>query len=102
MRSPVLLSLTTLVLVACAELRWAKPGVDATALQQDLDACRLQARAQVARSGPSLPPVTDPRFGTETGQAKQVDQPVREEELAHRCMRDKGYSLVPGLATEDK
>jgi len=102
MRSPALLSLTALVLVACAELRWSKPGADAAALQQDLDACRLQARAQVARSSPRLPPVTDPRFGTETGQSKQVDQPVREEDLAHRCMRDKGYSLVPGLATEDK
>lgn len=102
MRSPALLSLTALVLVACAELRWAKPGVDAAALQQDLDACRLRARAQVARSGPRLPPVIDPRFGTEVGQAKQVDQPVREEDLAHRCMREQGYSLVPGLATEDK
>lgn len=90
---PVLLALA---LAGCAELRWAKPGADALAIQEDLDGCRAQARVTAARTADlGMRPALDPRFGPETGATRRAEQPIQQEDQIQRCMRDKGYHLVP-------
>jgi hypothetical protein len=89
------LLLFAFALAACAELRWHKPGADAAALAADSAACRKQAREAAARAGYlGLPPVADPRFGTPSGPS-QAEQVMQERQAADRCMRERGYALVP-------
>jgi hypothetical protein len=92
------------VLIAgCAEMRWQKPGVEADAIDDQLHECiRLSRRerggvpAYYAAPEPQVV-FTGAAFGgptlqTRLGNAKAV---LRELELTDRCMREKGYTLVP-------
>ena len=76
-------------------MRWTGPGGDGSALQQDAKACRVIAAENAARRGTFSPPVTyDPRFGPAPGPT-QMDLRVQERQEEERCMREKGYTLVP-------
>ena len=90
------LLLSLLALSACADVRWAKPGVDAAELERDLAACRSLAADRAARQGALAPPspVLDPKFGSMPGPTP-MDLRVQERQHEERCMRAKGYSLVP-------
>ena len=97
--------LTTIALAACGEFHWHRPGADPGSVSADFEACRAQAQTQIGRAigiGPSISSRLDPRFGADTSQPGPADRRIQEQELADRCMRDKGYSLVPGVKTEDK
>ena len=90
------LFLTVLGLAACAELRWQNPDADAATLAADLEACRTLAQARIARTiGPAVPSRPDPRFGADAVQPSPADRRMQEQQVADRCMHDKGYSLVP-------
>lgn len=99
-----------LCLLGCAELRWEKSGADAEATTQDLDSCRAQARAGLARTTTMAPPtaivITPPGFDPVTGRfisapSAIVSGPsaaataIDEEDATNRCMRGKGYHVVP-------
>ena len=92
-RLPILI----LALVAgCAELRWAKPGADSSVLARDQTSGRALAREQIAlRYGPPVPGPGDVRFGPETSLPGPADRQMLEQQAFDRCMREKGYSLVP-------
>jgi hypothetical protein len=114
---PCIAVFATLGIFACAELRWEKAGADAETVAYDLGACRTQARSMVARSAPIAPPVSlgpatsrvqiDPKTGvvreapvgpTIAATGPQQGSPslaIEEQEAADRCMRAKGYHLVP-------
>src|SRR5512132_1431295 len=85
-----------LMLAACSELRWHKPGGDESALAHDLTNCRALAHEKAARAGNiGLPPATtDPRFGAPSGPT-QAEQRLQEQQAVDACMRDQGYALVP-------
>jgi hypothetical protein len=38
---------------------------------------------------------SDPRFGPDTGQPSPADRQLLESQAVDRCMRAKGYALVP-------
>ena len=102
-KAALLLLPTVLVLASCAELRWQKPGADAGMLSADFEACRTQAQVRIGRAiGPAIPSASDPRFGADISQPSPTDRRIQEQQLADRCMRDKGYTLVPGVKTEDR
>jgi hypothetical protein len=84
------------MLAACGELRWHKPGGDASDLAHDLTNCRALAHEKAARAGNiGLPPAaSDPRFGAPSGPT-QAEQRLQEQQAVDTCMRDKGYALVP-------
>jgi len=92
-RLPILI----LALVAgCGELRWAKPGTDSSVLARDQASCRALASESIMRRyGPPLPSRSDARFGPETGLPGPADRQMLEQQAFDRCMREKGYSLVP-------
>jgi hypothetical protein len=90
--------LAALLLAGCGELRWARPDGDASALARDEAGCRAAARESVQRQyGPPVPAYTrsDPRFGADTGQPSPADRQLLESQAVDRCMRGKGYALVP-------
>jgi hypothetical protein len=95
-----------LCLLGCAELRWDKAGADAEALAQDLESCRSQARATLSRSttiaspvivAPQIDPVSKQitTLGSAGQQPSLASRAIEEQEAADRCMRGKGYHLVP-------
>lgn len=98
--------IAVLALAGCAELRWDKPGADEAAVLKDLETCRGEARLRMARSTVLAPPVTvtvpvpgpDGRtvqHATVVSQPSSASLAIEEQEIADRCMRDKGYHLVP-------
>lgn len=93
----------SLILAACAELRWQKPGADEAQIQNDTGECRRKARLAAMRE-PSLRdhglpevvgtdrsgrPVVMPRSAPES------ERLLREQDYFTSCMREKGYRLVP-------
>lgn len=106
MRTYLALS-AALCLFACAELRWEKAGADTEAMARDMESCRSQARATLSRTATLAPPVIvtpqiDPvskQITTTLGSAGQqpsvASRAIEEQEVADRCMRGKGYHLVP-------
>lgn len=78
-------------LAACAapEVQWDKPGAGPTAVQEDTQRCRTQAR--LSQPPPHRIPAPSPSVTTQIMS--------REEELARhearqfqQCMRERGYS----------
>ena len=99
MRNAPLRSFATalaLVLAACGQLEWRKPGGDSTALARDLTNCRALAHDKAAHAGNIglPPPVSDPRFGPPPGPSL-AEQRLQEQQAVDACMRGKGYALVP-------
>lgn len=99
-----LLPLSALLLAAglagCGTVAWQKAGADDATANQDLHVCQREAQAHMARIyGPPLPvqgtPV-DPRFGgPEVLRPSPADRLLQEQQAVERCMRDRGYALVP-------
>jgi hypothetical protein len=90
--------LAAVLLAGCGEMRWAKPDGDASALARDETNCRAAARESVQRQYGSPVPAygrSDPRFGPDTGQPSPADRQLLESQAVDRCMRAKGYALVP-------
>jgi len=91
-----------LVLTACAELHWQKPGVDAAVLDKDLRECTQLARLEARRE--ELPRLDSPLMIRADPQGRPVVVPsgtrdterfLREQDLTGACMRRRGYALVP-------
>ena len=90
------LLLVAFALASCAEVGWHKAGGDAAALPNDLANCRVFAQGRISRTlGPPVPASTDPRFGADMTQRSGAARLIEEQELVDRCMREKGYTLVP-------
>lgn len=95
MRKPIFV-LVAIFVAACGELRWSKPGADAGTLARDQTGCRALARESIAvKYGPPVPGPGDVRFGPETSLPGPADRQMLEQQALDRCMREKGYSLVP-------
>jgi len=91
---PIFTIVVTLGLCGCAGVRWHKADGDDAALAQDLAACRKQAEDKFGGAGSLGPPTaTDPRFGPMG--PSQADLRMQENQALGRCMRAKGYTLVP-------
>jgi len=83
------------MLAACSEVRWVKPGADDLALSNELATCRATAHRSAQRMyGPPLPSTGHPFLGT-SADPSPADRQMREQEAVNRCMREKGYALVP-------
>ncbi len=83
------------MLAACSEVRWRKPGTDDMSLTNDLAACRASAHSSTQRMyGPPQPTSGHPWLGATT-EPSPADRQMREQEAVGRCMREKGYALVP-------
>src|SRR5262245_40403252 len=89
-----------LLFAGCAEMRWEKPGVDASTLDQDLLQCTQQARldarreetprldsALIFRADPSGRPVVVPNPARD-------DRFLVEHDFISACMRGKDYELT--------
>jgi len=84
-----------LLLAACGEVRWVRQGADNISVTNDLAACRLTAQQSGERMyGPQMPTTGHPWLGAST-EPSPADRRMREQESVNRCMRDKGYALVP-------
>ena len=101
------------LLNACAPMHWTKDGADATARQQVLSACSLQARqraqaevsfdrsympAQVLQTGKSGFPTWS--NGT-WDQQRFPDTRWEEQTFFNLCMKENGYELVPVVQKVD-
>jgi len=83
-----------IALAGCAEVRWSRPGGDDAELARDLSACRKEAQDRYGTAGaPLASPQLDPRFGP-TGPTP-AEARMQQAEGVGKCMRGKGYDLVP-------
>lgn len=91
--------LAALLLTGCGEMRWAKPDGDASGAVREEANCRAAASEAIGRQyGPPVPTAnrqSDPRFGADPGIPSQADRMVLESQEVDRCMRARGYALVP-------
>lgn len=89
----------TLALAGCGGVQWSKAGANDQAVTNDLTACASAAQATIQRLyGPDLPTSTshtDPRFGPDMSRPSPADRRLEEQQALSRCMREKGYELVP-------
>jgi hypothetical protein len=85
----------SLALCACAGVRWQKPDGNDAELARDLGACRKEAQARYgSAAGVGLSSGYDPRFGAPAGPS-QSDLMMQQSQAEGRCMRERGYVLVP-------
>ena len=83
-----------LVLSACAELRWQRPGTDEAAILQDFVNCRSLAQQKINRLwGPDVPISTDPRFGPRF-EPTSAQRQLLERDAEDHCMRERAYTIV--------
>lgn len=90
-------------LAGCADLHWEKSGATPTALQDDLEACRGEARLNAPREAVTGGLASPAIVGVDArGQVMVVNPPAQrsenaliEHDLANACMRRKGYRLAP-------
>lgn len=89
-------------LAGCGAVEWRKPGADEAALTQDLHSCQREAQVNISRLyGPPMPvqgPLVDPRYGAEPLRPTPADRMLQEQQAVERCMRGRGYTLVPAAA----
>jgi len=87
------------VVSACGgQVRWEKAGADEASLASELNACRAAAHSAIQRMyGPPRVPTSSPGVfgGPSATEPTLADRQMREQEAVNRCMRDKGYTLVP-------
>jgi len=82
---------------ACGgQVRWSKAGADEASAGSDLNGCRSAAHSTVQRmyGVPTMSSNHGP-FGGSTSDPSLADRQIREQEAVNRCMREKGYTLVP-------
>jgi hypothetical protein len=94
-----LIPILATVLAGCGEMRWAKPDGDTSTLAQNQASCRAAASEQIQRQyGPPTPGTSrqgDPRYGADPGRPSQADRMLLVSQAVNRCMRGRGYALVP-------
>jgi hypothetical protein len=91
------------LLAACAPVEWHREGAGAADRERDLAECRAHARLQSRHEAPlhGFPPPhpvgVDSRGRIVTGHAARYDteRALLEHDLTRRCMRERGYELVP-------
>ena len=88
MRLPTTLSALLLAACAAPATQWEKPGASQTAVDADLQQCRMQARVASAPSLRSRSPHSAVGPATEM----REDRDAREVQLFQKCMQDRGYS----------
>ena len=95
--APLLAIGLALLLTACGEVRWTRPDGDNASAGGDLAGCRVAAHDATERMyGPMLPQMTTGgQFGNAPIGPTPADRQMREQEAVNRCMREKGYILVP-------
>ena len=77
-------------------MRWAKPDGDTASVAHDAANCRaLASETMLRKYGPPVPGRPDARFGPETSLPGPADRRILEQQAIDRCMRGKGYTLVP-------
>ena len=90
--------LAIVLLAGCGEMRWSRPDGDSSAARDEAN-CRAAASESVSRQyGPPIPTTSrysDPRFGADPSIPSQADRAVLESQAVDRCMRARGYALVP-------
>src|SRR4051812_32734211 len=100
----IVAALAVLMLGACAEMRWTKPGSDAATVSRELDACRGAALRREGAPQPPAAPSADPqtpvdRAATSAGNRSVVgtsnERFVAEHEAVRLCMTQRGYRLEP-------
>jgi len=89
-----------LFLAACGgQVRWVKADSNESAAGSDLANCRAAASSAMQRmyGVPQMSSNAGPGvFGGNTASdPSPADRQMREQEAVGRCMRDKGYTLVP-------
>lgn len=85
-----------LVLAACGDVRWHKADSDDASLAGDYAACSAAARDSIQRMyGPPQPALSSGNIGGAPIEPSMADRQMREQQVLGRCMREKGYSLVP-------
>jgi hypothetical protein len=98
MRKFTLIVLAAL-LAGCGDVRWAKPDGETSTPAHDQANCRAAVSEQVQRQyGPQTPVAsgnTDPRYGADPGRPSQADRMLLVSQAVDRCMRGRGYALVP-------
>jgi hypothetical protein len=92
-------------LAGCAEMEWRKAGVEAPALDQDLQACRDDARTQAMSQSQFRVFSAAPIIGVDRGGGVNVapappftgegERFLLEHDLTRACMTRRGYELVP-------
>ena len=83
---------------ACGgQVRWSKAGADEASAGSELNACRAAAHSAVQRmyGVPTMSSGHQGPFGGSTNDPSLADRQIREQEAVNRCMREKGYTLVP-------
>ena len=84
-----------LVLSACAELRWQRPGADEAVVLQDFVNCRGLAQRKITRLwGPDVPISTNPRLGPPV-EPSPAQRRLLERDAEDHCMREQGYTVAP-------
>src|SRR5687767_7361203 len=103
MKSLPVIALCALLLAACAEMRWSKPGADQAAVSRDLDECRGNALRRAAPLGPGAP-TADPQVpvdraatpaGNRSATGSSNERFIAEHENVRVCMTGRGYQLQP-------
>ena len=85
-----------LLLAACGDVRWHKPDADDAALGNDLAACQAAAHNAIQRMyGPPQPQLSSGPLGVAPVEPTLADRQMREQQVVGKCMREKGYTLVP-------
>jgi hypothetical protein len=77
-------------------VRWQKPGADEATIGSDLAACRVAGHETIQRMyGPPQPDMSSAQLAGAPIQPSLADRQLREQEVVGRCMRERGYVLVP-------
>jgi len=99
-RLPLLVA-GTILLTACAETEWVRPGMTAEARARDVSDCRHQVSFQASRNEPSRSVVgltsgseSDRRAAEHLRQSEENRRSQRERTLVADCMEQRGYQLV--------
>jgi len=85
------------ILAACGgQVRWHKADSDDASLGNDLAGCSAAARSASQRMyGPPQISSGHGPLGATSTEPSLADRQLREQEAVGRCMREKGYTLVP-------
>jgi hypothetical protein len=106
MMRPALRNLAIIAIVvlgACADMQWTKPGVDAAGVERELADCRMAARQRVLQQPESLSSAV-PQIGGPAGASHPVvvETPVRQDDrflaehgATRACMQQRGYQIKP-------
>ena len=101
--SSLLVAVTAaLLLGACAEMKWTKPGANAATVSRELDDCRATALRRGTAIQPAAAPSAEPQLPIDRGASSAGNRSVAgssnerfvaEHEQVRACMTERGYQL---------